>query len=561
MMKYGNTPAHSVLRSALFLSAMLISCNVFAAEQPDAGQTVREMQRNTPQLLDKNSPVMVAPTSNEKTYETSGPEVQIDNVGFEGNAIFSDEELQSVVADVPGGSYTLGGLKNIAGRVTAFYRENGYPFAKAILPPQNLAEGHLKVQVVEGAYGNIEVTGEEDSSLIAQARNFLNPLKSGEVIEADALERSVLILNDQPGYSVTPVIRPGEAVGSGDLAVTLHSDKRYGGALYLDNYGNRYTGRGRVRAALYANSPFMFGDQVVLNGVYTEENLAFGSAQYSLPLGNTGLRGNIGYAHTNYELGKQFSSLDARGTAKIASAGVSYPLVRSQDLNLNLSATYQHKWLTDTQGASSTKDKKSSDVIPVTLGFDVRDGLLGGGVTYGSLSWTHGVLDLDNGLALTDQITARSEGAFDKFNAGISRIQALPFDGFSLFGQVSGQLAMDNLDSSESFGLGGPNGVRAYPTGESYGDEGALGQIELRYAIDSFQPYVFYDYGHIKTNDNPWTTADNDRSLGGGGVGLRFNKNNWNANAFAAWRNVGGSPQSDDKDQIPQLWVSIGYEF
>jgi hemolysin activation/secretion protein len=40
-------------------------------------------------------------------------------------------------------------------------------------------------------------------------------------------------------------------------------------------------------------------------------------------------------------LAKEFASLDAHGTAKVASAGLSYPILRSQ--RANLVATYQSK--------------------------------------------------------------------------------------------------------------------------------------------------------------------------------------------------------------------------
>jgi hemolysin activation/secretion protein len=53
--------------------------------------------------------------------------------------------------------------------------------------------------------------------------------------------------------------------------------------------------------------------------------------------------------------------------------------------------------------------------------------------------------------------------------------------GFTLYASFSGQRASKNLDSSEEFFLGGPNGVRAYPQGEGAGDEGWLSRLELRH--------------------------------------------------------------------------------
>ena len=91
------------------------------------------------------------------------------------------------------------------------------------------------------------------------------------------------------------------------------------------------------------NSPFTLGDQLSLKLLYTNESMWFGTLAYGAPLGGSGLRGQLGYTHTYYELGKDFSDLSASGTADVYSAGLSYPLVRSQQRNLTLGATVQRK--------------------------------------------------------------------------------------------------------------------------------------------------------------------------------------------------------------------------
>jgi hemolysin activation/secretion protein len=355
-------------------------------------------------------------------------------------------------------------------------------------------------------------------------------------------------------------MRPGAQSGTGDLDMQMRRDALFSGDVGGDNYGNRYTGRLRAYADFALNSPFMFGDQVTLNTLYTKEHMWYGTAGYNAPIGGSGLRGSVGFTHTYYKLGEEFSDLDAHGTATIVSAGLSYPLLRSQKANMTLGALYQHKWLVDEQESNATKNNKDSDSIPLTLNFDLRDTLGGGGVTYGALSWTVGNLDLDHGLASTDATTAHSKGSFSKVNLDMARLQALPF-GFTLYARAAGQWAADNLDSSEKFGLGGPSGVRAYPTGEGYGDTGAFGQIELRYKIDAFTPYAFYDGGWVKTNADPWTTGDNGRSIGGPGLGLRFERNGWHADGTIAWRSRGGDPKSDSDHDTPQIFVQIGYRF
>ncbi|PPC79759.1 MAG: polymerase [Methylotenera sp.] len=545
------------------IALALASFQVFAGSpnQPDAGRTLQE-----------NAPVIQAPIESQKIEieapaiteaVAGGAVVKVESVSFSGNTVYDADQLNLVVGAVSGKEYDLAGLKSIANQISQYYRQNGYSFARAYLPAQPVKDGVVQIAVIEGNYGSVATVGDE--KLAPPAQKFLSSLSAGQPIHAAELERAVLVLDDQPGIKVTPLVRPGQAVGTGDLDVRVDREKRFSGVISADNHGNRYTGRNRVRASVSADSPFMLGDQLSATGLYTSEDMWFGVVDYSLPIGGSGLRAKAGASHVYYELGKQFKSLDAQGTADIIEAGLSYPIFRSQRANLNVSATYQQKWFTDEQKANNTKDRKSSDVLPISLSFDLRDGLAGGGVTYGSITWTHGDLDLGNGTDKVNDAKSKTDGRFNKLNLDVARIQLLP-NQFTAYARVSAQYANENLDSSEGFGLGGVNGVRAYPSGEAFGDEGALFQAEVRYAKAlsngvSVNPYLFYDVGTIKVNQNNWTTDDNRRTLSGAGLGVRASYKGWNANTVLAWRMTGGKPESDTKDHIPMFWMTAGYQF
>ncbi len=381
------------------------------------------------------------------------------------------------------------------------------------------------------------------------------------MIESQQLERVTLILDDQPGIKTSPLMRPGQTLGTGDLVVNVSREPMVSGDVGMDNYGNRYTGAYRARANARVDSPFMLGDQVTLNSMYSNGDTWLGSAGYSLPLGTSGLRGNVGYAHTYYELGtSEFKDAQQSGTAKVSTAGVTYPWVRSQKTNLTIGATVQHKQLYNSQGAAATSDERSSHSTPLSLQFDHRDNMGEGGITYGSLAFTPGRLNLDSTLTAGD--TNNTRGHFHKWNLDVARIQATTITGLTGFGRLSLQKAGKNLDSSEGFGLGGAAGVRAYPVGEGYGDEGMLAQLELRYAMGSYAPYTFYDAGKVKLKANPASSStQNTRTIGGAGFGLRFTDGAWSADASLAWRTSGGVPTADTQDNKPRLWVTMGYRF
>lgn len=533
---------------------------VLAQQVPDAGQVLQETQ--LPELqAPQPAPDfdITAPDDGEQNTPPGGPTVTLQALKLVGNSVFSDAELLGLLGEVRGRSFDLAGLRELARRITVFYREQGYPFARALLPAQRLGDGTLTVQIIEGRYGKVEAQGD----FAPQAQFFLTDLAPGDVIASDTLERAVLTLSDQPGVTISPLIRPGQEVGTGDLIVKVERKPTFLSRQGLDNHGNRYTGQNRLRSDLRADSPFTLGDQFLANLLYTEEGLWLGNLSYSLPLDHSGLRGRIGYSHTYYELGEEFAELDAQGTAKVTSLGLTYPVIRTQQTKLVLGFSFLHKALEDRQDAISIRNDKKSDVLPVTLQFEQRDS---GGITYGTFTYSAGNLDLDAELKAIDIASGSdTRGHFDKWNLDLVRLQGTPVTGLTLYGRTSVQRANDNLDSSESFFLGGASGVRAYPQGEGAGDEGWLVQVEARYRFGAAEPFLFYDAGKTRINAKPGNirpaVIDNTRSIAGSGLGLRYQYGPWNLDAAIAWRNRGGKPESDSRDRNPRLWLAASWQF
>ena len=554
-MKKQQPPRRNTVAMALGVALCHFSPAAQAQVPPDAGQTLQQLQ--PPIAAPRESqPLKIQAPLDSAPIAPGGAAVILNTVKLSGNSVFSEETLRAALGDVTGKTFDLAGLRGLAQRITDVYQAGGYPFARAILPPQDLANGDLRIEVIEGRYGVVQAQG-DDSVLAQQASAFLDGLLPGSVIASAPLERAALLLDDLPGIQTSATMRPGTQAGTGDLIVQIARDQRVRGDIGLDNAGSRYTGKNRVRANVDINSPFLLGDQLTVRALLSEEKLWLGSLGYSLPLGTSGLRGNVGYSHTSYELAKEFASLHANGTAKVASAGLSYPILRSQKANLTLIATYQSKDLHDNRDSTRTYESKSSQSMPLALQFDYRDAF--DGITYGSASWTPGKLKLDAGLTAVDDY--KSNGRFHKVNLDVVRLQSLPA-GFNLMAHLSWQQANKNLDSSEKLSLGGASGVRAYPSGEATGDEGGLAQLELRYDAGAYTPYAFMDAGRITVNAKPLVAGDNRRSLSGGGLGLRYQRQAWSADVALAWRSIGGRSLSEtNSDPKPRVWLNVEYRF
>lgn len=541
---------YRVLPSArLFTLTLAIAQPVQAQTPPDAGLIYQESKDDT---LEPQQPSVDLQLEGEPltARDAGGAKVTISDILFEGNDAFSSKQLLSAWSESPlDKEYDLSGLQELANRVSQFYRKQGYPFARAVLPPQTLEQGSLKIMVIEGRYGTVTAVG--DATLTNTVQQFLTPLAPGALIASDQLERTLLIAGDLPGVALTPVMRPGETQGTGNLDVQVEGQERINGGVGVDNHGSRFSGQYRGRADVQATGLLTVGDELGLAALYSSEDTWLGQFSYSLPLGASGLRGMVGYDHTDYTLGKGFEGYT--GSAEVLSAGLSYPLIRSQRSNLSFSASYQHKDLDDDVDFFDYTKATESHGLPLTLQFDHRDTLFGGGISYGAATVTPGELE-------TDQTASRGDDyGFTKLNLDVARLQMLTTD-LTLFGRFSGQWSDRHyLDGSESFFLGGANGVRAFPVGEGSDSRGWLAQMELRYNLGSgFSPYLLADAGRTL---NGGIDDGDDRRLSGAGLGLRYSTVHWSADLVSAWKLSGGDAQSDGRQKDPRFWFNVGYRI
>ena len=517
----------------------------------------------------QNRATMAAPTEGKfllqydgdvtKEVAPGGPQVPLSKVVLNGNEVFTESALLAVLGDVTGKSYDLAGFRGLANKVSQYYRTHGYPFARAYIPAQSLEGGVLTIGVLEGLYGNVTVKSSERVQSFMQ--EYLHNLKSGEPIESSKLERSILLMNDIPGFKAVPAVSPGKATGTGDLTVIVSDAPKITGDVSIDNQGTRFTGYHRIQGGFKTADALQLGDEVDVRFMYTGEDMVYGRLGYSMRLvpDNTPpadrLKATFAVSRTQYVLSKEFAALNALGISDMVSAGISYPVIRSQQSNLYASMTVQGKELMDFYRASDTKLNKSSRSAVYAVNFDHRDEFIRGGLTYGALAYTVGNMTNPNDFA-------RTVGEFKKTTFDLVRIQSLT-PRFSAFFRYSGQYSRKNLDSSEDIFLGGPNAVRAYPQGEGAGDRGYFTQVEVRYTEGEYSPYAFYDSGRVSVYAEPSDVLPAEtRKLAGGGLGLRYNRNKFSLDVTAAWRTQGGKSLADtSSDPKPRVTGTAGYRF
>jgi hemolysin activation/secretion protein len=541
---------------------LLFSQILLAAQPPNAGSQILQIPAS-PVQQPAIEDTVITPIEKPLVEEVAERKIIVKALKITGAQAYSEEILLGLTGFKAGDELTLTALRSMAKKIADYYHRNGYFVAQAYLPVQDVKEGIVTIAVLDGQYGQLMLHNQSRLS-DDLARHMLNGLHNNDLIAAAPLEHVLLSLSDIPGIKIQSTLIPGSTPGSSDLIVDVTDGPRISGSVDADNAGNRYTGENRIGVTLNLNNPAGLGDQATLRALTSTSGLNYVRAAYQSQFGSA--KAGIAYSSLDYALGRDFSGLSAHGTANIVTLFGNYPLIRSRNNNLSTQISLENRTFQDKVDTTSSVTDKKSQTLMFSLYGDYRDNWGAGGFNAYTLGWTAGQLNLQTpSMQSLDAVTAQSNGHYNKLGFSAMRLQGLS-TASSLYASISGQLAGKNLDVSEKMELGGMNGVRAYPEGEAYADQGYLMSLEARYQLinsakGAMQLIGFVDTGSVNTNKNQWAAGANRITLSGAGVGV-----NWNATrsfavkAFYA-RKRGNAIAQSAPDSAGRFWIQAVQYF
>jgi len=559
--------AHKALLAALLLASSPLAgaAGPVVPAIPNAGSILQQITPVAPpEPSSADTGLRIAPPSGITT--AAGAAFLVRTLSISGNTLFDTATLHALVSDSEGKELTLSQLDELAGRITDYYHNQGYPLARAIIPAQTISGGVVRMEIIEARYGkiNLDNSSRVDDPLLAAT---LSPLQAGQMVEQNALDRALLLLSDVPGVAVAATLQPGDAVGTSDLLVATTPTAAVTGNVTLNNYGSSYTGYTRIAGTVNVINPLHHGDVLTLSGLSSGSDLTnYARVAYESLLNGQGTRMGGAYSALRYVLGGSLSSLDGHGNAEVASLWAKHPFLRSRKSNLYGQLDYDYLNLRDQYDVGNIEIDRHLNNWTATLSGDIRDDFVSGAIASWNLAWTAGQLSFDDPSAQAiDAATARTEGGFSKWNVNLARLQALS-DRNGLYLAFFGQWANSNLDSSQKMIAGGPYTVRAYALGAVSGDTGYLGTAEFRRALGTalegqWEGVLFVDSAHVTVNTNPWVNTTNSATLSGAGAGLNWaGPNEWSARLYVA-ATIGAIPTLVGNTASGRAWVQVGKTF
>ena len=450
----------------------------FAQAQPDTTGTQILRQVEPPAIPEQ----VVKPRQEVQIAEpapSGGPQISVTGFTFDGNRLFGDRLLANAVQRFIGQKLSLAELNYAADLIGKLYQDRGF-FARAVVPVQQVADGIVRIQIVEGRLDRIEVdpsaAGEHDDRLRAYVAAGL---QSGDRLDLNRIERGTLLLNQLPGRSFRTVLRAGASEGTSSVVVVSEPGQAKRFSAMVDASGSSRAGRGRMILTASLSPQAAYGDDLGLI-VLTSRGVQYGRAAYSLPLGSDGLLASVALSALRYKL--LYSPVTLKGNSGAAIVNLRYPLVMQADRAVMVSVEGGYRRFSDRVATVVTS--RSLGYGSVSLDISRADQLLGGGDTAIGFS-------LLAGQTSAQRVHSRMSGYIQR------RQKLTNKDTLSL--RLTGQIGSPDLDSSQLLMVNGTSGVASFSNDDDVsGRSGVVGRATFEHEFSSaLRASVFYDLGKV----------------------------------------------------------------
>jgi len=447
--------------------------------------------------------------------------VQIERVEVLGSTVLQ-AEIATLTSAVEGQEVTFADLLQLRADITRLYVTNGYITSGAFLPiNQDLSQGVVQIQVIEGQLEAIEISGLErlrESYVRSRVGLGTQP-----PLNQRRIESALQLLQFDPLLStVNAELTAGRAPGQNSLLLNLEEAPAFFTTLSIDNYRPPSIGSLQGVVRVTHGNLLGFGDR--FSAAYSlGQGLNLYDFSYEFPITPQGGSLSLGFNNSDSRIVEDvFRDLGIRSEAQTLSLGARQPLIRTPQseftLGLNLDLRRSQSFILEDIPFSFSLGPEAGRSRVAALRF--------------SQDWVQ--------RYPTRVLAARSQFSLglDAFGATVND---LGIDGrfFAWLGQfqwveqvaptvllisrVNTQLTPDALLPLERFNLGGISTVRGYEENQLVADSGLTAGVEALISLSNppnqvqLNPFVEFGtaWNNLGPNPDPGTLASV-------GLGLRW---------------------------------------
>ncbi len=456
-----------------------------------------------------------------------------------GNTVFSQAEIDEVLKPYTTRPLSFNELLEVQAELTNLYVKNGYINSGAFIPPQDIEDRVITIQVVEGIVEDIEVTGLGRLNT-AYVRSRLE-LATDRPLNRDKLLQALQLLRLDPLIgNVSAELSAGVHPASSILEVNVQEADPFSALISYDNYRVPSIGTDRRQVQLTHKNLLGFGDRANVAYINTDGSDSLSNVSYSVPINARNGKITLAYNYSESEIIEEpFDSLNIESESSHYEISYRQPIYQTPNKEIALGIAFTRD---DAKTPPLVLDIPGQErqIIPLSRGANEAGEINVSAIRlfqeYVNRSESQ-VLALRSefsfGLDVFDA-TSNSGGEPDsKFLTWQGQAQYFKVlsDDISLLFKADLQLSDQPLVGLEKFRLGGALSVRGYRQDTLLADNGFFASTELRTTIinipqwnANLQLVPFVDFGTVWNTDN---IRFENNTLVSVGAGLRLNVSNF----------------------------------
>lgn len=422
------------------------------------------------------------------------------------SAVLTEKEIDSVTKEYINKEITIKELYAVVEKLNEIYGEKGYLTCRAFLPSQTIKQGIVRIKLIEGRTGNIDVKGNKstDTDYITH-RLHLTP---DNIDNVNVLNEDLLRFNATNDAQLRISLQAGEKPGTTDYIISAFEPQQRSVTVYADNAG--YDSSGLYREGLFYQDKSFTGvrDTLNISTLYSQGTKSV-SSYYTRPAGRSGTKVTAQFSTNSvHVIDGELEDLNVRGHSYSYGLAVVQPLAITERYKSELSLEYSRQnSKTDFLGMHWVDDSIDDYTASYSMTNYGKSHVLYQKHGYRIGSWDNiDGADRDFGKFQTTMLYQKSYAHGQLISAGLN-----------------GQLSANNyLPSAEQFYIGGVYSVRGYAESILSGDSGY--NINLEYDMPAGKKasiYTFFDYGSVHGD-----SAFDDHTLAGTGIGFKQTFNN-----------------------------------
>lgn len=485
-----------------------------------------------------------------------------------GSTLLPAQDIERTVYPFLGPGRTIEDVEAARLGLETLFRDAGYGTVVVDLPEQDVVDGVVRLDVVEGKVARLRITGSRYFSL-GRIRSYVPSLAQGSVPHLPAVQKELQRLNQASSDRViTPVLRPGSTPGTLEVELKVDDELPLHASLELNDRYTLNTERLRLNAEVrYGN---LWQREHAISAAYqvapqNRDNVEVFSTTYTFRLPDSDKLITLYGVKTSSDVAA-IGTLGVVGDGIIAGFRGTLPLPPATDYFHSISVGGDYKDF----GESIALLGADSLNTPISY---VSWSALYNGVRLADTHQTE--LSIGVTLALRDLGNTKKEFQDKRFLAKpnfayvtgtLSHRHDLPY-GLEIFATANGQLADSPLISNEQFGIGGIGSLRGYLESQQFVDDGVRASVELRSPnlvdgwwdpLNNFRTIAFVEGARGRIQD-PLPGQRETFTLWSAGAGFRLNA----LRDFAAefdWAVPFKASGEIDKGQS-RVHFSLGYDF